>query len=167
MLRLQERIEHTHSGTDGPNGLSRFYPSLPPSNLCAHSTAATLPSPSNLELPNGNDDFQFLPNDDNDADEDDDDEGGTRVFESNTIQEIRTENFVAESPIRTEARTNLGADNSDSEESFPDFASERSTRSGDSTDKPAELSAREYTVQKLFDQLQIGFHRCTNEDHSG
>jgi hypothetical protein len=52
--------------------------------------------------------------------------------------------------------------NSDEETSVFSFASERSAHTGDE-DEPDEISARDYTVRKLYEQLQGGFHSCPVE----
>lgn len=50
-----------------------------------------------------------------------------------------------------------------SEDEFHDFPSEHS--SGHSTPEP-ELSALEFTVEKLFEMMQEGFHGCSADEHA-
>jgi len=55
---------------------------------------------------------------------------------------------------------------SESEESVLDFMSERSHASQDSEEEEStEASAEEYTIEKLYTQIQGGFQGCTLEEH--
>ena len=53
----------------------------------------------------------------------------------------------------------------DEETSIHDFASEHSYHTSDTESDVTDIPAHDYTVQKLYEQLQGGFHGCSQERH--
>ncbi|KIV98358.1 uncharacterized protein PV09_09804 [Verruconis gallopava] len=123
----------------GHTGITRFFPTIPSSNpfFRTRRDVAEGPTSDLLQEEEAHEEWHELHMDEMD------DGVSTRAFGS--------------------AVRNSQAEASD-ESSTYDFVSEVSE--GDSSgESEAEISAHEYTVQKLYEELQGGFHGCSAEQH--
>lgn len=140
----------------------------PPPSDAARDAAPSPPSsiPSLDEILHNSRDDSFVPPTDHSHQ-------GLAADEAGSILQGLNEHENAgdrESPIsiRSEPRTPEIVDLDDiSLDGYPaqDFASERLTLGDEENDEDAEASALDYTVQKLYQQFQIGHNGCPAEQH--
>jgi hypothetical protein len=164
---------HTDDTPHNQLDLTRYFHTLPSRSPFASAIAGPLvnsalentPAIQQTSPPIVDDPPRFTPDDDDlyfTADESADDEATVERDEVIRVGlgEIDTAQVVV---IDGEDPANYVHD-SDEETSVYSFASERSAHTGDE-DESVEISAHDYTVQKLYDQLQGGFHGCSVEQH--
>ncbi|KAK3617754.1 hypothetical protein LTR22_026631 [Elasticomyces elasticus] len=161
--RTETPIASSSSSCQAPVGLSQYFRSLPPRNPITPgdvSTQALNCQDNNLH----EDDAVVLPSHDDDDVAADADTTSNRAENQATSFDIPirgSEDQLVESSTEGSDRANDSAD----EESFHDFVFERSFHSNDDTGEPIETSAYDYTTDKLYEQLQGGFHGCTEDEH--
>ena len=147
-------------------GLPQYFRSLPPSNPFATRIAT---SPAREQ----EDNFMIAANDSlvlSSIEDDVRSNGG--VTSNSTNQDVPgtessmirgSEDQLAESSSEDEGSATRNDD--ENGESFHDFVSEHSVHSNDG-DEQDETSAQDYMVQKLYDQLAVVFHGCSEEQHA-
>lgn len=144
--------------------LSQYFRSLPPNNPITPGRASIQASTQPSNDPH-KDDAIIVPshNDGNPA-------AGTDI--ANNAIEHQATNFDisvqgSEDQLRESSTEGSERENdSASEDSFQDFVSERSSQSDDDTNEPVDMSADDYTIDKLYEELQHGFHGCTEDEHN-
>lgn len=178
------RTDHeTATGSCRPNqaDLSRFFRSLPPTSPFAKSSLEH-PHPSNSVSKSSSeqqtsafhaDDTPIIASENSSnlvpiettATTIDEDERPRVSFstEAGVDLPIRSPDSQARAHLRATGPS--GGEEHDVEESMIDFAPARSTDSESGGEDAEEISAHEHTVHKIYEELQHGFHGCTEDDH--
>ena len=159
------------------SGLSRFFPTLPPTNPFA-ARNVTLPADNDPNVTSADDGNAYVlpsPPDNETGPEDNvtvvasnqgliEDLGAIIQGSEDQLVDSSAEETVEEG---SDDDNNINGvhDSADSAESFHDFASEHSAPDEENHDQH-ELPAHEYMIEKLYEQLVLGFHGCSEDQHA-
>ena len=168
--RFTVPVNHTvpsqdESSGQSHSGLPRYFRTLPPSNPFASHTHTSTVSEQQDDLgsPNNESEVPLFAEDDVRSDI-----SITNRVASEQPTEGQTilrgsEDQLVESSSEAGSEALNDRDHDDEEDSFPGFVAEHSVQSD--AEEPPGPSAREYMIQKLYEQFVLQFHGCSKEQH--